>query len=433
MRERWSGISILIIGVLLVVSSSNINWGKEHWRTVLQADAKGYYAYLPAFFIYNDPNFGFFDAIERERYYDPNLFYDYRANHNGALIDKYFLGTALAQLPFFGVAHAYALGTDASPDGYSKPYIVAVNLAAIAWVLVGLFCLGRLLRTYSIAPVWIAITLFVFTFGTNLFYYAVFAPGMSHAYCFGLCSAFLLLGRKVLQKPERKHILLLGLLLGFIVLIRPVNGIILFALPILADRELRWRSFLSLVKGLLPAIVGAAVACIAVVSLQLVYYSVATGSPFVYSYGEEGFRWSDPHMLDILFSYRKGLFVYTPLLLLALVGWPFLRRFSVTSACAWPAFFILLTYVLSSWWNWWYGGSFGARPYVEYLGLFMLLFALALDRLKKMWRRLLLIATVLVVVLCQIQTYQMRYYQIHWENMDKAQYWDVFLRVDEIP
>jgi len=138
-------------------------------------------------------------------------------------------------------------------------------------------------------------------------------------------------------------------------------------------------------------------------------------------------------MLDILFSYRKGLFVYTPLLLFSLVGWPYLWRLSKTAAWAWSAFFILLTYVLSSWWNWWYGGSFGARPYVEYLGLFMLLFALALDRLMKSWRSVLLITAMLVVVLCQVQTYQMRYYQIHWENMDKAKYWEVFLRVDKLP
>jgi len=432
MKSRWAGFPILIIGVLLVACSSNINWGKEHWKTVLQADAKGYYAYLPALFIYQDPNFGFFDAIEREQYYDPNLFYDYRANHKGALINKYFLGTALAQLPFFGAAHAYTLATDGPADGYSKPYIVAVNLAAIAWVLIGLLCMASLLRTYSIAPVWITVTLLAFTFGTNLFYYAVIAPGMSHAYSFGLCSAFLLVGRRVLQRPERKHILLLGLLLGIIVLIRPVNGIILFALPILADRELRWRPLISLVKVHIPAIVGASILCVSVVSLQLVYYQIATDSLFVYSYGEEGFRWTDPHMLDILFSYRKGLFVYTPLLLLSLVGWAFLRRFSLTAAWAWPAFFILLTYVLSSWWNWWYGGSFGARPYVEYLGLFMLLFALALDRLKRPWRNVLLTAALFAVVLCQVQTYQMRYYQIHWENMDRAKYWDVFLRIDEI-
>ncbi|MBP7156441.1 MAG: hypothetical protein KBA60_10560 [Flavobacteriales bacterium] len=433
MKARWTGFSILIIGVLLVVSSSNINWGKEHWKTVLQADAKGYYAYLPALFIYHDPNFGFFDAIERERYYDPNLFYDYRANHHGDLINKYYLGTALAQLPFFGVAHAYTIATEGPADGYSKSYSVAVNLAAITWVLIGLVCMGSFLRTYSIAPLWIAVTLVGFTFGTNLFYYAVIAPGMSHAYSFGLCSAFLLVGRKLLQKQEHKGILFLGLLLGIIVLIRPVNGIILFALPILADGELHWRTFPPLVKTHLPAIVGAAVLCVSVVSLQLVYYQIATGSPFVYSYGDEGFRWTDPHMLDILFSYRKGLFVYTPLLLFSLVGWPYLWRLSKTAAWAWSAFFILLTYVLSSWWNWWYGGSFGARPYVEYLGLFMLLFALALDRLMKSWRSVLLITAMLVVVLCQVQTYQMRYYQIHWENMDKAKYWEVFLRVDKLP
>ena len=116
-----------------------------------------------------------------------------------------------------------------------------------------------------------------------------------------------------------------------------------------------------------------------------------------------------------------------------MVGLPFLWRRSAFTAASWLVFFLLLTYVLSSWWNWWYGGSFGARVYVEYLALFALPAALALQHSAPRWKTELTTAMVLCVLLCQIQTYQMRYYQIHWEDMDKARYWDVFLRVDRIP
>ena len=69
--------------------SSNLNWGKDHWKGILEADAKGYYAYLPAIFIYHDLNFGFFEKIEKEQYYDKNLYYDYTAGSNGKRINKY--------------------------------------------------------------------------------------------------------------------------------------------------------------------------------------------------------------------------------------------------------------------------------------------------------------------------------------------------------
>ena len=39
---------------------------------------------------------------------------------------------------------------------------------------------------------------------------------------------------------------------------------------------------------------------------------------------------------------------------------------------------------------------------------------------------------VLLIAVCQLQTYQYRYYFIHWSNMDKEHYWRVFMRVDLI-
>jgi hypothetical protein len=39
---------------------------------------------------------------------------------------------------------------------------------------------------------------------------------------------------------------------------------------------------------------------------------------------------------------------------------------------------------------------------------------------------------VLLVIVCQIQTYQYRYNQIHWSEMNKEKYWEVFLRIDKL-
>ena len=100
---------------------------------------------------------------------------------------------------------------------------------------------------------------------------------------------------------------------------------------------------------------------------------------------------------------------------------------------AWSFFFLVLTYVLSSWGNWWYGGSFGSRVHVEFLALFAFLFALAAQHLVGVFARAFFTSAVALVILCQIQTYQARYYQIHWSDMDRERYWDVFLRVDELP
>ncbi len=62
-----SHITILAIGIVLIFIASNTNWGKDSWKNTIESDAKGYYAYNPAIFIYHDLNFQFFREIEQEK------------------------------------------------------------------------------------------------------------------------------------------------------------------------------------------------------------------------------------------------------------------------------------------------------------------------------------------------------------------------------
>jgi hypothetical protein len=429
MTGRWTRIAWAGCGIALVWASANINWGGEHWRTVLQADAKGYHAYLPALLLHHDPNLGFFEAIERGKYHNPDLAYDYRIAIDGRTLNRYFMGTALAQTPFFLAAHAVAHVTGHDADGFSKPYVVGVNIAAIAWVLLGLWCLARLLASFGVDDRWRAFTLAAFTFGTNLFYYTVVAPGMSHAYSFGAFAALLLLARRWEERPRAVMLPLLGAAFGLLVLIRPVNAVMLLALPIvLKDPGAALRQALQHPTAVVPAVAVAGL----IPALQFAYYKAATGLWLVYSYGEEHFAWSDPHFLDLLFSYRKGLFVYTPLLLGAFAGLPFWWRTARRQVLWWAGFLAGLTWLLGSWWNWWYGGSFGSRVYVEYLPLFAVPFALAQQGLGKRSRWAFLTIAVLLVLLCQAQTYQARYYIIHWEDMDRDRYWESVRRIGDL-
>jgi hypothetical protein len=76
-RITPSKISIVVIMLIMTIVSSNLNWGKNYWKEIIKSDGKGYYAYLPAIFIYHDLNFGFFDKIEKNEYYDKYLFCNY--------------------------------------------------------------------------------------------------------------------------------------------------------------------------------------------------------------------------------------------------------------------------------------------------------------------------------------------------------------------
>lgn len=428
-----SGISVFVIALLLTIVTSNVNWGKERWKGVLEADAKGYYAYLPAVFIYHDLNFGFFDHIEKEKYYNKNLYYDYRAFSNGSYISKYYAGTSLVQLPFFLVAHALSLATHAEADGYSEFYMMSVNLTAIFCLLLGLFFLNRTLIAYQISDRIRTIVLFAAVFGTNLFYYATSESGMSHVYSFAFISMFYFYARQLFLNFRPKYILLLSILLGIIVLIRPVNGLILLVLPFAAGNPRLFRDGIVSVFKKSGYLAAGLLLFSAVVSLQLIYYKLATGSFFVYSYIGEGFDFLNPHIIEILFSYKKGLFLYTPLFLLSFAGCIYLWKKQRFMFFTWMLFFLMITFVFSSWSNWWYGGSFSSRVYVEYIPLFMVLLAIAMQHTVKRLPAILLITTIILLMLvCQVQTYQYRYYQIHWSDMNREKYWEVFLRIDRL-
>ncbi|MCB0478644.1 MAG: hypothetical protein KDC84_10795 [Crocinitomicaceae bacterium] len=427
---KWA---IFLSVILLTWITANLNWGKENWKEIVRTDGKGYYAYLPAIFIYDDLNFGFYDHIENEKYFNPKTGYDYRSNSEGKTISKYYCGTAVAQLPFFLMAHSFVKLTDGDADGYSKPYMVAVSLATIFYLFLGLWFLNKTLILYEIKDVYRAIAIIAAVFGTNLFFYSVSEPSISHVYSFGFIALFVFFSKKFFLENKALCILVLGLILGMIVLIRPVNILILLAWPFLAGD---WKILIQSLKFafqkygyLILSISGFAL----MVSIQLIIYKVSTGSYMVYSYGEEGFNWSDPHIFDILFSYKKGLFLYTPIYLISMTGLIFLWKKRKYELTMWLLFFIIITYVFSSWHMWWYGGSFSGRIYVEFIPLFMIIMAIALQNFENKVQRGVFIGLVTVLILiCQIQIFQYRYYKIHWDSMTKEMYWKEFLRVDHI-
>lgn len=422
----------LCIPIILLISiwlSVNLKWGENQRKYVIISDGKGYYAYLPAAFIYQDMNMLFFDTIE-EKYYDANTKYQYRTVANGKIIDKYFAGVAVMQTPFFLVAHAITLMSDEPADGYSKWYVIFVCLGGIFWLGVGLYYLRKYLRLHGAKDGSSAAILFLIFFGTNLLYYSLVEPAMSHLYSFSLVSMFLYFGKKWIDSGEKLSAVKTALLLGMIFLVRPVNVIAAFWLVYEAGGFMKiYTRKLELFRS--PAmVVLALLAMIIPFTVQMVIWKIQTGMWFVNSYGEEAFHFLQPHMIDFLFSYRKGLFIYLPLTLVALFGLIPLWKRDRTRAIIAALFFIGTVYILSSWWMWYYGGSFGTRVIVEFLPMLALLLYFFLDSLRTKAAKIVGFSLVILLTLfCQFQTHQYRYMLIHWSEMTSEKYWDVFGRI----
>jgi hypothetical protein len=426
---------LIISGIVIVVLfvTSNINWGGDRSKNIIRSDGKCYNLYLPAIFIYNDLSFKFVQETEFKIYYDKNNCLDCRQYLGDKVFDKYTAGVALAQLPFFISAHIYAKLTGFSADGYSAPYQICITIAALFYLFMGLWFLNLMLATYKIKPINRILVLICCVFGTNLFYYTVGEPGLSHVYSFAFVNMLVYNARQYFAKGASDYLVKAGIAIGMIFLIRPVNLIILPGILVFADNRQNFISKIKLLRQKLFPLLFALLCFSLIASVQVAIYLIQTGHLWFYSYGNESFDFSRPEIINILFSYKKGLFLYTPLYLISLLGLFFMYRKQKLATISLPIFLLFFTYIVSSWWNWWYGGSFSSRVYVDILVFFMMPLAFLMEAIKKrLYQISLIVFLFLVVALCQLQTYQYRYYQIHWENMTKEKYWDNFLRMDKL-
>jgi len=421
-------ILVLILSAIVVIwTSAILNWGDGRWNRIVKVDGVGYFSYLPAIFVYGDLSFGFQEEVAANP--DHREFYfDYRKQFKGHTVNKYYVGTALLISPFYLIGHGFNYLTDNSMDGCSVWVLIFTQIAAIFYLLFGLWWLSLALKTYKISSNNRAWVLMAALFGTNLFYYVTGEPAMSHVFSFAVVSGFVLAVRRFFESVQTKWFLWASVAFGIIVLIRPVNGLVLFSLPFLAGsaKVLKtalvglFKKPLVLVSGLLLILV--------IVGIQGVIYFIQTGEILVYSYQGEGFNFVNPQMFKFLFSYRKGLFVYTPISFLVLGGMWYLWKESRLASLAFLGFLLLVVYVLSSWWLWYYGGSFSSRVMIEYFPFFMIMLGIFVQRTRfSTWIK---VTMIILVLVCQIQTFQYRYGYLHYDSMTKALYWDSFLGID---
>lgn len=417
----------MLFGVFYIV---NIISPDSQRKIFIDGDGSGHYAYLPALIIFHTVDFTpvfEFEKQQRPTDYMGHYFQEY----NNIYINKYTAGTALLQLPFFLIAYVLSLIFGLPADGYNIIFQYASAFSALFWLTIGICFFIKLQQLYKIGKLLSWLMAFVLIFGTNLFFYTFVQPSFSHVYSFALITAFLYFGRIVIAKPRTKYLITTAFILGLIFLVRPVNIIIVGVLPFIACSA---KNLNNIIKFNLKKfrLIYAIIAFVVAFSPQLIINYLQTGSLIVYGYENEGFYFLHPHFYDFLFSYRKGWFIYTPLFFLLFPALFYLgkkRRYFELSAFV--LFFIFVVYMFSSWWNWFYGDSFGMRPMVDYYSFFFLVIVIFISRINHKWiKRVTAILVFAAIIINQIQTYQYAKGIIHADSMTKEAYWYVFLKTN---
>ncbi len=420
--QNYSYVVILI--VVLIVLNEGIGYKRYNRNRIVVDDVVSYYAYLPAAVVYHDLSFqfkkdlpiGFTGKIWTLKLPD------------GRQVLKMSMGVAILILPFFFLAHLIALVTSLPADGYSAIYQFSVLTAAVFYLLAGLLFLRKALLRFFNDRV-IAIVVIAVVLGTNLFNYSAAEPGMSHVYSFFLFNGFLYFMLQWFEMPSWKNSFLFALFTGMIVLIRPVNVLIL-VLPLLYRNGKGFRGYLNWLWEQRMKILFMAFWAFLVLLPQMIYWKYSTGHWVFYSYLDERFYFNHPHIIDGLFSYRKGWFVYTPLMLFFVGGIYLLRKRIPELFLPLLVFLIIDIYVIFSWWSWWYGGSFGARPMIESYGLLAFPFAVLVEKVMRQKIRIKIPAVILLAFLIYLNLFQSSQYRItmiHWAGMSKQVYWKIFL------
>jgi hypothetical protein len=158
---------------------------------------------------------------------------------------------------------------------------------------------------------------------------------------------------------------------------------------------------------------------------QFIYWKYAWGSFIHYSYGGEGFtNWRNPAIVPVLFSPLNGLIPYSPIVLFMLAGIIIMIYKKINNGILLLLLFALVTWITGSWHMWYFGGSYGSRPYVEYyailsLGLGYLLFRL---KLVKNWFAISMIALTFMVFIW----YNQRLIRYNYWNTSSVWAWDDF-------
>lgn len=403
----------------------------DEWKNVIASDGAGYYAYLPASFIYHDYKYNFClpGHPDNPGYYGNNVALFIARNSEGKLANKYFAGTTVLMTPFFFTAHGIALVSGMKANGYDFIYQFFLCLAGIFYLLAGLWCLRKLLPGFGLREGPVALTLLTLFFGTNLYHYSLEEPTMSHVYSFAVICFFLLQTSGYLRSRNKRNFILAGIAFVLLVAIRPTNAVILLALPFLQALINPGEKipFSSVKKSwlLFPLLTGTVF-----FFLQILMYRLTTGEWAIDSYPGETFDFLHPHLLDVLFSWRKGLFVYTPVLFLSVAGLFFLPgKRAVISLCI---FFFINLWIISSWHDWAYGGGLGMRPFIDTYGIFAIPLAFLFERLRKNFAFVLTgLTAFLLVFLNLVQHYQYHTGILPYDNMTWRKYKLIFLQTEK--
>jgi hypothetical protein len=293
------------------------------------------------------------------------------------------IGSAVLWLPFYAAGHIVAVVSGAPTDGFSYPYVAAVAYGSALYGFLALLLSASIVRHLlgrSGLPAAVVVWL-----GTPLIFYMYVAPGFAHACSAFAVALFIRVWLLVRDRWSLPGVVALGLCAALLAMVREQDAF--FALgPAIDFARWSWRHLRAggpgpaRVSRIATQALAGVVAFVLAYTPQLVAYQALNGAWRPDDKVARKMTWTSPHFFEVLLSPEHGLFLWTPLALVAIGGliWLAISGRPTTSGepgrtrhldGAWIASLMLLmvalqVYVSGSVESWTVAGAFGQRRFV---------------------------------------------------------------------
>jgi hypothetical protein len=341
--RRWAWIAVAGFVVLLMFT----------FKPSIENDGVGYFSFLHSLVLDHDLDFtDEYRAASAEHiaYYAPLLT---TRTANGMLANFFPVGAAVISLP------AYVATLAARPTGepqFGVPFTASISLVSLLFGLIALVLAYRMAMALAGSAAAL-VGVVGAAAATPFLYYLLYEPSYSHTFSAGAVAAFVYVWWWRRDQRSALGWLALGLLGGLMGLIRYQDGPLL--LIGLLDRPRRWWHLLLFFGGALIAF-----------APQLVIDQVLFGSLLPARPAGQDLQLFPGHYLDVLFSTRHGLFSWTPIALLAVAGFAFMRDRRLQLAFIYA--FVVEVAIAGAAPDWYGGFSFGMRRFVSLTPFFAL-------------------------------------------------------------
>ncbi len=363
----------------------------------VRGDGVGYYAYIRSALIDRDLRF------ENDYLAANESFVIAHVDANGRLlpnlytktgyVDNHFsVGPAILWAPALIAVHGAVLladhfGAHVAADGYSRPYLLAMALTTAGCGFLSLFFAFRMTRKYF-DDRWTFLATLGIWMASSLPIYMYFNPSWSHAQSAFTVALFLWYWERTRLKRTSGQWAVLGLLGGLMGNVYYPNAIVLIfpALEffyLLRAKQPESGQFISPIQK--AVFDGGLFLATFVLSLfpTFVTRQIIYGNPFETGYpGVSTWNWTSPALLKVLFSSDHGMFSWTPILILATLGFFLLIKRDAFLGVGCLLTFLTFYYLIASYPDWDGISSFGNRFFVSLTPIFILGLAALLSSLS---------------------------------------------------